>query len=180
WQPARGDSGNFFGGQLRDIRIYSRALPPSEISAIAAGPTFHSWKSERDLPSETAPTSDLDGDGLPALLEYATGTAPDFPGPLPRYEVRREGGRLKLYFRYQPENSDLAWHVEASNSLDGNWKTIAERAGRDSGWTLAPGTELVEKDGFVIVADPENPTGPKIGRASSRERAYIAVVAGAR
>jgi hypothetical protein len=69
-------------GQIDDLRIYRRALSPSEISALYHAPdteSFGEWLVEQHTASElmtatnVAPDGDANRNGVPNLLEFAVG-----------------------------------------------------------------------------------------------------------
>jgi hypothetical protein len=101
---------------------------------IAPPDGFPAWMAFYNV---SAAQSDLDGDGLSALVEYALGTDPtrsadlDGAAGLPRVALGADG-HLELQFQ-TPENlgatqlhgpTDLSYAVEASDDLV-TWSTIA-------------------------------------------------------
>ncbi len=76
--------GNAWNGQLDDLRIYRRALTPSEIAALHAAPqpqTFGGWRTANLTPAQQAnpalngPHHDANANGVPNLVEFLTGAA---------------------------------------------------------------------------------------------------------
>ena len=57
-------------GHLDEVRIYEKALTTSEIDRVMGRP-IDDWAFTFGLPAGLPATTDLDGDGLPFLLEYA-------------------------------------------------------------------------------------------------------------
>ncbi len=157
WKPGEADTDGFFGGAMRDFRVYSRPLVPSEVGAMASGElTFDAWRHKHGLPAEASPLADLDGDGLPLLLEYALGAAPSSPGRPPRHESRIENGRLVLHFLKQTSTRDLTWRVQATDNPAGPWETLAERPAQTGDWALTPEIGLQDENGLISVTDFEN------------------------
>ena len=154
WRPQERQNGGYMRGALRDIRIYQRALDTAEIVALASErQTYAAWLAGHSQSSATAPGSDADGDGVPALVEYATAARIGASEPVPRYAVTTTNDRLALTFLRETNAGDLAWHVEASNDL-ANWQTLATRTANASDWTIVtPGVSVEEVNGFVTATD---------------------------
>ncbi|MCU0791579.1 MAG: LamG domain-containing protein [Opitutaceae bacterium] len=154
WQPSSGASGGFLTGGMRDIRIYQRALPHTELSALALGRiSYASWLAANALPSGSAATADSDGDGLPLFLEYGLAAHPLRPAAAPRHRVGLDAGRLTLTFLRETDASDLVWTIEGTDQL-GAWQPLARRTSADSSWTiLSPGAAVVESEGGVRFTD---------------------------
>jgi len=76
--------GNAWNGQLDDLRIYRRALVPSEITALYTAPdveSFDDWRNANLTPAQlsnpalNAPDSDANGNGIANAIEFALGSA---------------------------------------------------------------------------------------------------------
>ena len=68
-QPADAENRALIG-HLDEVRIYERALTATEIDRVMGRP-IDDWAFTFGLPAGLPLTSDLDGDGLPLLVEYA-------------------------------------------------------------------------------------------------------------
>src|SRR5690606_19621596 len=92
--------------------------------------------------------ADPDGDGIPNLIEYATGGDPTISSrdSLPATEVAEN--RLTLVFsRLNP--ADVGYSVEAAGEL-GDWTAIATLAAGATSWTgPAADTGLISEAGGV-------------------------------
>ena len=113
--------GNPWHGQLDDLRIYKRALTPSEITALYNVPvaeSYDNWISTLPtaIPSNRqARTADPDGDGVPNLLEYALGGDPMNAADAPKPRLVRTANTLGL--TYPRARSGLIYTVEISTTL---------------------------------------------------------------
>jgi hypothetical protein len=105
----------------RDLTTKSTSLPPTRFQAIEIVPSgYQLWREQKFLPAqietgEAAPDSDPDEDGLPNLIEYATGSEPQLPSPNPLH-VGYGGGSLSLEFN-RISDPDLRYRVESTADL---------------------------------------------------------------
>ncbi len=125
---AIGDTSNGYNGwagQIDDLRIYRRALTPTEITALYNAPatptSYDTWMAglaNPPAPGHRAPTAIPPGATMPNLLAYALGDSTLPPAAL------GAGNRLSLTFtRHRP---DLDYRVEASSTLaPDSWSVIA-------------------------------------------------------
>lgn len=180
------NGGNYWRGSIDEIRLYQRALSPMEINFLATADPFNTgdpvtdWKNltfaglpEGGFDPLAADTVDIDGDGLPNLLEYAFGTDPLSPNSLPfamESITPVSGSDLGFSFRRllgdgtgDPAEGYLiggiTYQPEVSNTLaEGDWHT-------GSVWMEAVGSPTDNGDGTETVTlralTPETtPTGP--------------------
>jgi hypothetical protein len=119
-----GAGGNGFAGSIDEVRIYNRALSPSDIEAVMnyqPGPVewYQIWAGDNQLKgSDGGITADPDGDGLANLLEYGLGGNPVQPDSFtlqPRLHLEPDSGIVGLEFRRAV--STLAWTFEYSTDL---------------------------------------------------------------
>jgi hypothetical protein len=109
---------------------------------------FELWAEANELTdADPAPLADSDGDGVPDLLEYATGTDPHAPGPS-KIVIQLVDGALTFAFP-RIADPELIYTVEASNDLTGDW-TMLDVEGNPS-----TGEDNVE--GVVVFTDPVSP-----------------------
>jgi hypothetical protein len=155
WRPAGGFSTAFMSGGLRDIRVYQRTLPASEVQSLFTGRlSYTAWLTANNLSSSLAANADPDGNGLSSFLEYALGSRAASPVSAPRYEVAVMNDRLTLSFIRETSAQDLRWTIEGTDNLASTWQPVARRAYHDAGWTiLTTGATAVETNGRVIVTD---------------------------
>lgn len=124
----------WFKGLIDEVRLYNRVLNDSEIASIASPlSAFEKWRHQHHRPGELArhadsgPESDADGDGIPAILEYALGLKPTKTESL-HSKVSHEiaplaGGRyLRLRASKDPAASGVQLQAEASDDLQ-TWTT---------------------------------------------------------
>jgi hypothetical protein len=160
WARRAGNAGGFLHGEMRDFRSYDRPLAAAEIMEAATGRmTFPAWQAFHGLPPALNPLMDLNGNGMPLLLEYGLGGDPLAPLLPPRYQTRLLNGRMQLLFLHQSVARDLEWRVEGTDSLKLTWETLAHRPANASIWTIAPGAAIEEYDDFIIVKDREPAPG---------------------
>jgi hypothetical protein len=154
WRPFEGPSTAFMLGALRDVRVYQRALPAAEVTALNLGRTsFASWLGANNLAASSAITADPDADGLPLFLEYGLAASPLLPSQPPRYEVGVVNDRLTLSFLRETAAADLIWTIEGSDSL-GTWQNLARRTASDTSWSiLVSGASVSDANGLVTFTD---------------------------
>lgn len=125
--------------------------PGSALSALETWREQYFGVSENS--GNAADAFDADGDGLPNLIEYATGTNPTLAGPA-NVAVGRSGAFLTLtYTRVADET--LVYTVEGSNDL-ATW-TAVSTAGN-------PSTGSLNVAGPVTVTDTVSVTGASVRR----------------
>ncbi len=115
------DGSNGFNGLLDDIRIYNRALSPSELaSLVTPAPSlaqrFNTWALGLAHP---APDDDNDDDGVPNLIEFLGGgnaSLPDAADLTPSLWRAPDGTRIGLRFRNA--QSGVPLRTEISFDLD--------------------------------------------------------------
>ena len=125
--PTGADNG---GKSLALASPYAKSDPSLPESWRAAAPTpgapsggsYGLWKQANAVGPDAA---DPDGDGLSALLEYASGGSPTSPslGSQPQL-ARQAGGSLRLTCRRRSGVDDLALALEVSTDLK-NWRPAA-------------------------------------------------------
>jgi arylsulfatase A-like enzyme len=116
-----------FRGIIDDLRIYPRVLDPAEIAALASKSSTQSladaWffgHSGNDLPLAADWQADTDGDGLPAILEFALGGNPTTSSRSVAPVLT--AGRDFVFNRRQAALPALAYTVEQSTDLrPGSW-----------------------------------------------------------
>ena len=155
WRPASAGAAGFMSGAFRDIRVYQRALPETEIAALASGrANFAAWLGAHGLSPALDATDDPDGDALSCFLEYGLSASPRVAAPAPAYTTGLDAGRLTLSFLRNTSASDLVWTVEATDDLGSTWQAVATRSASDTRWTiLLGGASVTETNGHVRVTD---------------------------
>ena len=160
WMPETGSAYAPFAGELKDFRIYERAIADFEVAALASERmNFETWRKAQNLSDAAEPESDLNGKGLPLLLEYALGGVPISGFGLPRYEWDLADGRALIRFLHYGNAGDLHWAVEATDSLTGSWEIVAERLSGSENWSAKEGAALVEEGNLITVFDLESAAG---------------------
>ncbi|MGB8170115.1 MAG: DNRLRE domain-containing protein [Chthoniobacteraceae bacterium] len=90
--------------------------------------TYQSWLLGYHQPGNLADAADLDGDGIPNLLEYALGLQPnsaDVAGkPIIGVATIDDQNFLTITFARRLDASGVTLAVEASSSLSGSWTSI--------------------------------------------------------
>ena len=71
--------------------------------------------------------ADFDNDGMPNLLEYAFGTNPKTPNPLP-LTVSFSGNNVQISFPCNASCTDINYTVQSSSDLF-TWKDVAKSTG---------------------------------------------------
>lgn len=106
-------------------------------------PTFSAWMTVWEL-GDLPPSNDDDGDGLPLLMEYATGGSPYAANPelLPTSSV--VDGHLTLNFPKTSSPTDLIYFVQGNRTLVPN------------AWTTSS-VEVLDEDGSHILARSKKP-----------------------
>lgn len=88
--------------------------PAPDIGAYEQG-RFTSWKSGHGLPTDTPPTHDADGDGVPLLMEYALNMDPKMTSALGLPVLTLAADHLRLAYTHW--RSELQYEVETSHDL---------------------------------------------------------------
>lgn len=95
---------------------------PSQLSANGKGAGFDNWMSDHFGASATTVSDDLDGDGVPNLVEYALGGDPTELGIAPQPTLGSEtiDGQAQLTLSYVRDTSlsDIDYVVQTSTTLD--------------------------------------------------------------
>lgn len=149
---------NFYAGRISDARLYSRALAPSEIKALATPPAspaplsaFAAWQA-RQMPrgaSALEPTADDDGDGLANLLEFALGRHPSLAEPASPFLPEADGGFLRLlYPRAKLGAVDHVFTGQSASDPGGPWSAADVN------------TQIVTDDGLTQTLRLSTPLGP--------------------
>ncbi len=134
------------------------AEPTAPVEIVTPG-GFSRWKLCWFGDASTADDDDRDGDGRPALLEYALGGDPLHADDAPGYAVGAhqvgDDLHLALAFTRLPENSDLRYLVQAGSDL-GVWNEIArsERGEPLTGEAEVSGDGPGSHPRVVVVRDP--------------------------
>jgi len=102
------------------------------IGTISRLMTFSTWQTWNNITGSGLGATTVAGtDGVPNLLEYASGRQPAHVAPNPGLtSVALQGGSMVLTFTRDERASDLLYEVQVSNTLNGaNWTTIASSTG---------------------------------------------------
>jgi hypothetical protein len=122
-------SGEWFGGALDDVRLYSRVLSDQDIATIAATTTpFEQWRIANHNPTQlgnaqlSGPLADPDKDGIGHLMEYALGLNPGVADKLGSkvthdLETLTSSQYLRLSVTKNASATDVNYVVEVSNDL---------------------------------------------------------------
>ena len=106
-------------------------LQRGDILSFTTRPNFESWK-RLQLGDASAPDlGDPDGDGLTNLVEYGIPSVPNLPNlpPAAGVQTYADGPHLRMLIPRDPARSDVNVYVEAADSLDGPWMTLASSLG---------------------------------------------------
>ena len=122
-------SGEWFGGALDDVRLYSRVLSDQDIATIAATTTpFEQWRIANHNPTQlgnaqlSGPLADPDKDGIGHLMEYALGLNPGVADKLSSkvtHDLENLTGSqyLRLSVTKNASATDVSYLVEVSSDL---------------------------------------------------------------
>ena len=122
-------SGEWFGGALDDVRLYSRVLSDADIATIAVATTpFEQWRIANHNPTQlgnaqlSGPLADPDQDGIEHLMEYALGLTPGVPDKLGTkiandLEPISTSKHLRLTITRNGSATDVTYAVEVSSDL---------------------------------------------------------------
>ncbi len=85
---------------------------------------YEAW-SAKYFSTTTAPENgDLDGDGVPNLLEYFLGLDPENPDPAGAPVVGTDGTNLTLTYTQLASPTDVSFVIEESTDLASEWKPV--------------------------------------------------------
>ncbi len=106
-------SNNAGSGPTRTLAITVTDTPTLIPIGLWRSDNFGASALNPDIAGDLA---DPDGDGLPNLLEYATGSDPLLPGA-PRWTVAIENGFLTVTAAKNPHATNVAWSADSSSDL---------------------------------------------------------------
>ncbi len=125
---------------------------------------FQQWKLTHLGDANEPDDGDTDFDGLPTVLEYATGGDPDVAGPLPVGSTVE--GRLAITFPRNTAATDVSFTVQGSDDLS-TWTDLARSTAGAPMVALDVGVNVVETGAGVLrtvavrdlflTADPAHP-----------------------
>jgi len=98
-----------------------------------------------NYPPVSGDTVDVDGDGIPNLLEYALGGNPNTMDTAVLPKVAVSGGRLRITFRRNTAATDVELSVVASDLPTGPWTTIAKSTNGAAFTVVAVGATVDEQ-----------------------------------
>lgn len=114
------------------------------VGVISHNLDFTSWRHNRGVDSQDW-QRDSDGDGLPDILEYATGLNPTVPDAESKWQsVSVFKGQLSLHCRRDERVTDIILEVEGSPDLR-SWKVIARSTAGASFVPVAPHTPTISE-----------------------------------
>jgi hypothetical protein len=130
-------SGAFLDSSGRPIydaweTIDSAGVDIEAIGTISRLVDFSDWQTLNNLTGARLGATTVAGtDGVPNLLEYASGRQPAHVAPNPGLtSVALQGGNMVLTFTRDERASDLLYEVQVSNTLNNpTWTTIASSTG---------------------------------------------------
>ncbi|MBN8459583.1 MAG: hypothetical protein J0M04_17270 [Verrucomicrobia bacterium] len=134
------------------------ATPVVRTFTVTAAPPLQTFLANAGVPAnKRGPNDDPDNDGIPNLIEFGLGLAPNTPDASALPEGVSGGGNLSItYRRAQP---GLVYVVETSPTLTGGtWTSIGVNQGTPdgNGWTTAS-IPLGPNAGFLRVSVTINP-----------------------
>ena len=105
---------------------------PASGQGVAPPTPFSTWQGNMFtatdiLAGQTTMAADFDNDGMPNLLEYAFGTNPKTPNPLP-LTVSFSGNNVHISFPCNASCTDINYTVQSSSDLF-TWKDVAKSTG---------------------------------------------------
>ncbi len=156
WFPARGNSGGFLAGDLRDFRVYHAELTAAETGALASNRlSLQAWMDQFSL------TGTEQAHGADTLLRaYAFGFRPDQLAGARWLNVAGDHvGELR--FQRQRQASDLRYRIESSSSLrPDDWQVLAELPPDADEWIMHDsGLYLTDQGGRIQFRD-DRPATP--------------------
>ncbi|HLS28700.1 MAG TPA: hypothetical protein VK041_08625, partial [Opitutales bacterium] len=115
-----------------DFEVFHALAWYAENNSNAVPTTFAKWQEHFFSAEELAqsaisgPEGDLDGDGIPNLLEYGLGGDPRIANrdmlPVPGIDIVDEREYLSLTFRRPADPIDLRYRIDASADLGEDWR----------------------------------------------------------
>ncbi len=141
------------------------------IGAISQTNSFSAWRARTDQAGGAG--SDLDGDGLTALQEYAFGRDPRLHDASGAVAGLITNGNLTIEFTRDVRNTDLIYEIEASG--DGvHWTVIARSAQGGACAPVAPAAPVITESSAdpirsigvyrrVRVENPPSAPNPRLG-----------------
>jgi uncharacterized delta-60 repeat protein len=144
---------NGSSGLIEQVTAFTFSLPP-----------FQQWKLTHLGDANAPDLGDGDSDGIRNLAEYGLNLLPETPDASPLVIARftyAEGERLRVFLQRDPTHDDVTIDVQATESPDGPWTTIAistlgapfSGPGYVSGDDATPGTKTVEIRDTINIAD---------------------------
>jgi len=130
-----GPTAPVFYAYLDGVQFTPSTIPPQ--------PTFAAWTSAWGVADQSL-TSDLDGDGLALLMEYATGGSPFQPNPELLPTVSIVDGYFTLNFIKASSPTDLIYFAQGTRDLIPN------------SWSSST-VDVVDEDGSHILARCKKP-----------------------
>jgi len=101
------------------ILVDQISLQPAQ-STVGAGASIRDWRyiyfGTHENSGDAADLADPDGDGIPNLIEYATGSYPTMPSASP-VSAAWNGNHLALLFNRARDATDIIYQVLAGNDL---------------------------------------------------------------
>jgi alkaline phosphatase D len=152
----------------------TEAAPTATVAVTTLG-RLQRWKFHKLGAADASDDDDRDGDGRPALLEYALGGEPALADQPPGYAAGAvdvgANRHLTLSFTRHPERADVRYLVQAGSDLV-QWEEIArsENGAPLSGPAAVSGEVAGIAPRVVQVRDPQ-PVGPDAPRRFLRVRA---------
>jgi hypothetical protein len=114
------------------VTIGSGGVDVEAMGAISRLVNFSDWQGLNSLTGPNSGATAVAGtDGVPNLLEYASGRQPAHPALYPGLtSVAIQGGSLLITFTRDERASDLLYEVQVTDTLNSpNWTTIAQSTG---------------------------------------------------
>lgn len=153
-------SGNYtahWDGLIDEVRFTNRLLAPPELLISRIRTPFQNWLVANGVPIGTPAEGDLDGDGVPNLMEFALDLTPGssgYQGRLAQSIVDDAGADyLSLtYTRPEPAPAGISYLVETSGDL-ATWSTtgVTEIKNTSGGGLLT----VTLRDGVELNANPK-------------------------
>jgi hypothetical protein len=139
WEALRlvglGPTAPLFYSYLDGVQFTPTTIPPQ--------PTFAAWTSAWGVADQSL-TSDLDGDGLALLMEYATGGSPFQPNPELLPTVSIVDGHFTMNFIKASSPTDLIYFAQGTRDLVPN------------SWSAST-VDVIDEDGSHILARCKKP-----------------------
>ena len=154
-------TGLLTGPNVLAVQLHQSALNSSDLGfdlaldgIVRASQSFGAWQAaafaaDRFAADVSGELADPDRDGIPNLLEYATGSLPTRAGPSLLLSVTIREGRPVLAFPRSALATEASLRVESADAPNGPWIALA---------VGASGNPLTASSEGVSIA--EDPTGP--------------------